>query len=218
MQLTRAIIEKHIDTNEWLGEFETLLAEIEANIEFEPDISIESCKSLLESIAKNILIRLDVSHSVRETNKKDVQVLLKDAKERLLQLTSESEDVFLTRYVSVVHGIAELRNERGDVSHGRHLPKKSRSSVPLAKSIKAFTDGFASYLLYLLFSIDLSYQEPIRYEDYPDFNNSLDETYPLEVISYSKALYHQDFVAYQEALENYKAEQTLDEELNDPTI
>lgn len=206
MQLTRAIIEKHIESKEWLSEFETLLAEIESNIESEPDISIESCKSLLEQIAKNILFRLDAAHDVRASNNKEAHVLLREAKNQLIVKAIENEDSILHRMSSVVQVINEIRNERGDVSHGKHLPKMARSSVQLAKSISAFTDGLASYLLYLFFTIDLSYQEPIRYEDYPDFNNSLDESYQLEGISYSRALFDQDYVAYQEALENHKAE------------
>ncbi|MFA5922605.1 MAG: hypothetical protein WC856_15165, partial [Methylococcaceae bacterium] len=98
-------------------------------------------------------------------------------------------------------------NERGDISHGKTLPKKTRSSVQLAKTIKSFTDAFASYLLYLFLSIDLSYQEPLRYEENPDFNQFLDEINPMTGgLLYSKALFHQDLTSYEEELETYKSD------------
>lgn len=205
MQLTRAIIEMHVDANEWLSEIETLLSEIENNIESEPDISIESCKSLLESIAKNILLRLDVTYSEQQVKKLDVHVLLKQAGNKLAEKNTEGEYELISRLTSVVHHIAEIRNARGDISHGRTLPKEIRSSAHFGKTIKSLTDGFASYLLYLFLSIDLRYKEPMQYEDNPDFNYQLDEDNPLAVICYSKALFDQDFVAYEEALELYKS-------------
>jgi hypothetical protein len=76
--------------------------------------------------------------------------------------------------------------------------------VNLAKAAKTFTDGFASYLLYLFLLLDLSYKEPIRYEDNNDFNEELDANNPIAGIKYSRALYDQDFVAYEEALEEYR--------------
>jgi hypothetical protein len=183
-----------------------LLAEIEDNIEINPDISIESCKSLLESIAKNILLRLDVTYSEQQVKKLDVHVLLKHAANQLAEKNTEGEYELISRLTSVVHHIAEIRNARGDISHGRTLPKEVRSTVHFAKTIKSLTDGFASYLLYLFLSIDLQYKEPMQYEDNPDYNNLLDEANPLAGISFSKAFFDQDFVAYEEGLESYKSE------------
>ncbi len=206
MILTRGLIDKNITPNEWLSELETLLAEIEDNIEINPDISIESCKSLLESIAKNILLRLDATYSEQQVKKLDVHVLLKQAGNKLAEKNTEGEYELISRLTSVVHHIAEIRNARGDISHGRALPKEVRSTIHFAKTIKSLTDGFASYLLYLFLSIDLQYKEPMQYEDNPDFNYQLDEANPLAGISFSKALFDQDFVAYEEGLESYKSE------------
>lgn len=211
MLLTREIVEKHIYKNEWLGELETLIAEIEANIESEPDISIESCKSLIESIAKNILKRLDVSYDERIVNDLEIPRLLKEAKVKLTEKV-DCESTLIERYNSVLQYIAELRNSRGEISHGKTLPKAERSSIQAAKSIKSFTDGFASYFLHLLLSIEPPPPGKVSYEDNQDFNDSLDETYPLRVVSYSKALYEQDYVAYEQELENYQSALGLDQE------
>lgn len=217
MNLTRNIIYSNISSNGWLDEFETLLNEIETNVETEPDITIESCKSLLELVAKNILSRLDPAHDERSANNKEAHVLLRDAKDKLFEKSVENEDALVHRFSSVVQVINEIRNERGDISHGKHLPKKVKSSTQLAKSIVAFTDGFASYLLYIFFSLDLSYQELISYEDNTAFNDILDDTYPIKGISYSKALFEQDYVAYEEALEDFLAD-LKSKELNAATV
>jgi len=217
MRLTREIIQRHIYTYPWLSEAETLLFEIEENIEAEPDISVESCKSLLESIAKNILARLDATYSEQEINDLDLSQLLKRAKGSL-QEKLDGEFDLIQRFISVAHHIAEIRNIRGEISHGKTFPKIERTSSQTAKTIKSFTDGFASYLLHLFFEIDLSYQEPIKYEDNQDFNDFLDESLVLSGVVYSKALYDQDYVAYQEQLEDYKTQLAPEEEANAPTI
>jgi hypothetical protein len=204
MNLTRNIIEQHIVKYEWLSEFETVIREIESNLESEPDITIESCKSLLESIGKTILIRIDPTFNEGDATNIDFGPLMKRAKERLLEKSTETEDVLMTAMVTLAVQFSVIRNKRGDISHGRALPKEKRSSVSLAKAAKTFTDGFASYLLHLFLLLDFSYKEPIRYEDNIEFNEDLDANNPVAGIKYSKALYDQDFVAYEEALEDYK--------------
>lgn len=211
MLLTRDVVKNNIQANEWLSELETLISEIEANVETEPDISIESCKSLLESIAKNILLRLDTSHDERTINALEIPKLLKEARIKLSE-NIECESMLIERYSSALQYVAELRNSRGEISHGKTLPKSERSTIQAAKSIKSFTDGFASYLLHLLLSIEPPPPERIPYEENEDFNTSLDETYNYGAISYSKALYEQDYVAYEEELENYNSELGLDKE------
>ncbi len=203
MHLTRKIIDKHIINNQWLSEFETLLAEIETNIETEPDISIESCKSLLESIAKNILLRLEGGYDEKKVNGENTHVLFQEAGNALTGKKPKNEQVAIEKFISVAQHLAKIRNERGDISHGKIYPKKPRSSINFAETIKSFTDGFASYLLCLFFEIDLSYKEPMQYEDNTNFNKSLDEELPIVGIKYSKALFEQDFTDYKERLEDY---------------
>lgn len=205
MLLTRKIIASHIHANDWLSEFNTILAEIEDNIEDEPDITIESCKSLLESIAKTILIQIDPTFSEGDATKIEFGPLMKKVKEKLVEVSTESEDVLMTSMVTLAVQYSVIRNKRGDISHGRILPKVDRSSINLAKSANAFTDSFASYLLHLFFSLDLAYKSSLKYEDNPQFNDELDSTNPVNGILYSKALFEQDFVAYEEALEEFKS-------------
>lgn len=204
MILTRDVIALNLAKNEWISEFETLLLAIEANVESEPDIAIESCKSLLESIAKTILNKLDATYNDKKANDTAVHTLLGNAKQLLLENVSENQEAIITRFTSSVQAINDVRNASGDISHGKKLPKEKRSSVQFAKTIKSFTDSFASYLLYLFLSIDFSYQEPPKYEDNQEFNEKLDEANPIgERLLYSKALFDQDFLVYEDLLDSY---------------
>lgn len=55
-----------------------------------------------------------------------------------------------------------------------------------------------------MLQIDLSYTQNYHYDDYPKFNDFLDDQYELpNSLSYSKALFEQDYDAYSEELDNY---------------
>ena len=103
----------------------------------------------------------------------------------------------------MIDRLSELRNERGDISHGKAVPKKFVSNVETAKMVMRVTDSILTYILSAYFSIDLSYTEKIAYEDNPEFNDILDESYCLEGIVYSQALYDQDYDSYEEQLRDY---------------
>jgi hypothetical protein len=190
-----------------LEELYTLVMEIEDNIDDKPDISIESSKSLLESISKNILTRLDSSkYTVETTKTTPVDTLLELAKGLLSEKIVDGEYTLISKLIKAVTVINNVRNQRGDISHGKILPKKTKSSIHFARSIAIFTDSFAYYLLCLFLSIDLSYQEGLKYDDNPNFNNFLDEANPIVGIIYSKALFDQDPVSYEEELRDYQSD------------
>jgi hypothetical protein len=110
---------------------------------------------------------------------------------------------FPRRAASLIQRAGELRNERGDISHGKAVPKKYISDAETAKMVMRVTDSILTYILSAYFSIDLSYTEKIAYEDNPEFNDFLDESYCLEGVVYSQALYDQDYDAYEEQLRDY---------------
>ncbi len=43
----------------------------------------------------------------------------------------------------------------------------------------------------------------MEFNDFPDFNEKLDLENPFGILSYSKALFEQDPVAYEQELQNY---------------
>lgn len=206
MKLSREFIEANKDFYPWLSEFYVVISSIENNLLQHPDISIESCKALLESIANTTLQKLDTTH-VKDNNI-EVHKLLKKAKEKLLTFDVEAEDDILVKAISLLHGIAEIRNKRGDISHGRALPKELRSSIQLAKLIKSTTDGIASYFLYLLCEA-MNLDPGIKYEDNPIFNEYLDDSLDVGDItgqSPSYILFTIDPISYSDRLELYLSE------------
>jgi hypothetical protein len=97
--------------------------------------------------------------------------------------------------------IGNIRNDRGDISHGRLSPKPEQSDTHFSNFVMALTDSFASYLLISFSKVSIT--KELEYEDNIDFNEWLDNENPLGNLSYSKALFTQDQVAYEEELENY---------------
>ena len=202
MQLTRDIINLHQETHESIDYYLLLIGQIENNVECSPDIAIESSKSLIEGVCKLILLSLDSTSSVKKFKKMQLPKMFSEACEFLGQHVDLEAD-FAHRTSSMIARLAELRNERGDISHGKAAPKECVSSVDTAKMVMGVTDSIVTYILTSYFSIDLKFKEMIAYEMNPEFNNFLDETYELEGISYSQALYDQDYDAYEEQLRDY---------------
>lgn len=202
MQQTRYIIERHQHTHESFEYYGLIIEKIENNASKNPDISIESSKALIEGVCKSILLRLDGSLSEKEVNSMTFPKIYSNACDHISQHV-EFEIDFIYRTLSMIVRIAELRNERGDISHGKAVPKKHVSDVETAKMVMRVTDSILSYILTAYFSIDLSYKEEIAYKKNPAFNDFLDESYCLEGIVYSQALYDQDYDAYEEQLRDY---------------
>ncbi|HXD35000.1 MAG TPA: hypothetical protein VN643_28020 [Pyrinomonadaceae bacterium] len=120
---------------------------------------------------------------------------------------------FVRRSVGVIQLIADIRNKRGDISHGKLAPKELSSYAQFSKLVMHMTEGIAFYMLQQFFEIDLSFAEEIAYDDNPEFNEWLDTNNPISGISFSRALFDQDNVSYSEQLLDYQTEQeeTLEE-------
>lgn len=100
--------------------------------------------------------------------------------------------------------IGKIRNDIGEVSHGKILPKSYSIDLNMAQIFSEIIDRFAYIILLMLLEIDLSYLQNYRYENFPDFNEYLDDQYELpNGLSYSRALFEQDYDAYSEELDNY---------------
>lgn len=188
--------------------YNTVIDVIEEKSKTEPDIVIESCKSLIEGLSKFILSRVDNTYSVRDDGK--IKTLFTKTLDKLTQLhpAPEVNTNFVENAVTLIIDMSSLRNKRGDISHGRNAPKLMSSSLHLSMLITRVTEGIAVYLLEVFLSIDLSYQEQIKYESNSAFNESLDDLYSLPYdLSYSQALFEQDYTSYEEQLQDYRTNQ-----------
>ncbi|MEL7076467.1 MAG: abortive infection family protein [Cyanobacteria bacterium J06582_2] len=68
------------------------------------------------------------------------------------------ETAFTGTCSGLTSAIAYLRNARGDISHGRAVPKALKSDVELAKLIMEITNSLLRYTLASFFIIDLEKQ------------------------------------------------------------
>jgi hypothetical protein len=203
MSKSRELIRKH---NEKFPEHEYysgLLETAQNNINSNPDTCIETCKSVLEGLAKTVLDKTGIEYSTRGRNPDSPPKLFRMAVEELCRGT-DTDPAFLLATHNVVVRVVELRNERGDISKGRAVPKVTESDSELAHFVYEVTDSICVYFLSKYFAFDWSTYEEIKYEDNPDYNEFLDSDIELPPpLLYSKALFDQDSVTYEQGLQNY---------------
>lgn len=200
----------------------SIMKKAERNRSNQPDICVETCKSLLEGVSKSIIERLDATVKREELDKKDVGPLIKQAARLLRKADNVIEDDFVTRCSSLAHALGTLRNERGDISHGKAVPKAPSSNDRLSALCLSMTENVLCYMLDAFYSIPPLPEEPaeegaetkeqeldlpvVSYDDNADFNDWLDETYPLPEgrLIYSNALYELYYEDYVIQLEEFR--------------
>jgi len=171
-----------------------------------PDISIESCKALIEGISKFILSSLDKAYNDKEVSAKEFREVTNLALKKLAEYDEKIDDRnFISQTLKFVKTLGEVRNARGDISHGKVSPKVESSSPQLAKFVFEMTKAILEYILSIFFEILQNlHDEEIAYEDNTSFNDWLDETHIMEgKLLYSKALFEQDYIAYCDQLESF---------------
>ena len=196
-----------------------LFSKARRNVSKHPDICIETCKSLLEGISKTIILGLDTGAISSDLDKKDVEPLVKSAAKLLKANDDVIEENFVNRVSGLAHSLGALRNARGDISHGKAVPKAKESSADFARLCLQMTDAMTYYMLQSFFAvnepvaaIDDEDEQPellpggipkIEYDDNSEFNDELDGQYPLDgKLLYSDALYrlyYEDYIIELEA-------------------
>lgn len=191
-----------------------IMKKAENNLSNQPDICIEACKSLLEGISKSIIERLDSTAERKKLDDMNVSPLIKKAAQLLKKADNVIEDDFVTRCSSLAHAMGTLRNDRGDISHGKAVPKTLSSNDRLSTLCLTTTESVICYMLDAFYGIAVAEKELpketigpeevvsdlpiISYEDNSDFNDWLDEKHPLEgrlIYSYALyELYYEDYV------------------------
>lgn len=211
MKKSRELISRHISEHQWLKDLESLLTQIDHQSNQCGDTLIECSKSFIEAIAKNTIIKLKPDEKVKDINTANLGELFKKTRiaicehssiERLMPISDV--ELFFSALNKWMLFIGQIRNNVGEVSHGKILPKGYSIDLELAKVFSEIVDRFAYIVLSMLLEIDLSYTQNYKYEDYLEFNEYLDEQYELpNGLIYSKALFEQDYDAYSEELDNY---------------
>lgn len=215
-----------------------LIGKARRNLVRHPDISIETCKALLEGISKTVLMHTKPEWSRHQIENMKFVPLITHAMQDLRENDDVVEDQFKGHVVSFGRSLATLRNHRSDISHGRGAPKEAESSKRFAALCFQTTEAVALYMLESYFerraaAVDEpedEAEEPlpggipdIGYEDFPAFNEELDAQYPLDgKLLYSDALYRLYYGDYVIELESYldglvDSAEALDEQVDGDT-
>jgi hypothetical protein len=202
MEFLREIIENNDEFRDYLF----LVDKIEKYLDNMPDISIECCKSLFEGLSKNILLKLTKKFDPKHINNMPVETVVNNMLIELsLKLkvdgTLENEiTIFKKNTIDFIKEIRNIRNSRGDISHGRNYPKLDYSTTIEAKSLVISSDFFLSKILnfYLL----IEKPKVFNYEDFEEFNSLLDEKDILKLTKspYSQLLYEDDYTSWENEL------------------
>ncbi|MFC3414766.1 type I restriction endonuclease subunit R, EcoR124 family [Algoriphagus hitonicola] len=230
MELTKQSISNHSRLIPGIEGYLTLIDKIEENKSIHPDIAIETCKSLLEGLClKGLSLLSDKyinSKSLRTKCKNDLKILTNTAFDEVYTDYVESQvheslanmliDISVTQKIKdnakrkvreqaieAVAKVSAIRNERGDISHGRDYPKTQESSITLSKSISSITDGICSFMIEQIaekYLLKLKTQDRLIYQDLTDFNDWLDEMHHVSTIKvdFSKILYENAYDKYEE--------------------
>lgn len=178
--------------------------DIRSHEEEHPDITIECSVSLLQGISKSIVYRLDPSVDREAFERGKLEYQVKEAF-RVIEVQSDVIEIAFPRACSTVARIAgELRNQRGDISHGKAVPKEVSSDASLARLALDVTEALTRYLFAHLIRLDSA---EIRYSDFPELNSQLDQEGPkIGLTPYSRLLFEHDFSAYQDAVDRFDAD------------
>tara|TARA_B100001063_G_C16708942_1_gene526902 strand:- start:596 stop:1375 length:780 start_codon:yes stop_codon:yes gene_type:complete len=256
MKQTKEFLQENKESFELYDGFSNFKAIFEAiERKVTADNCIEACKSLIEGISKTVISSVRDSSPILKETLDDAQILnIRQAKKQIESNTikfsfafkqactvlSSHHHSFEKQFFDEVgkvfcNVVGDIRNWRGDVSHGRvSSPKPNKSSMSLAVMIEKITDTLALHMLESLSLIDFQEQEVISQEvliiesflqKQPfelegiseveqvirDFNDFLDEQYPLEGKPfYSRALfdqYQEDYeIQLQEFIDNKEQE------------
>ena len=181
--------------------YQTIIEKIEENVESNPDISIESCNALLEGLSKFIWKQIDLSYDALVADKMDFHPVVRQAMTKLADYNEDIELDFVNKVNKLIVSIGEVRNKRGDISHGKLSPKEYFSDSQFSNLVMNITDNMLYYVLHSFSKVSLI--KELEYEDNTEFNEWLDNENPLGFLSYSRALFDQEPVTYQEELQNY---------------
>lgn len=209
MKKIETLIIANNDKHPNFEEYFKIIGVIKENENTNPDICIESCKALIEGVSKTIYNKIDSSKSIAELDKyTSIEKLFKDAMSKLAEKCDDNfEGDFVRQYSSMIHIIGEIRNKRGDISHGRVAPKPFYSSIKFASTVVTMTESILEYILVHYFQLDLNPIIKLDYnaEEMEAYNAWLDEnvTFPIAKARYSKVLYENDYDEYEIGYNDY---------------
>lgn len=204
MQTLIELIERHSPEESDFRYYIPIIEKAERNEIGHPDITIECCASLFQGIAKTIVYRLDPPSDKPQFERESIQRQVKAAFRCLERSDDAMELAFPVAVENMIRIVGELRNFRGDISHGRVVPKELQSDRSLARLVLNVSESVIRYMLASYFAIRPTALPEIPYSENEAFNDDLDERFQLEGKPlYSMALYQQYYEDYLIQLEAF---------------
>lgn len=209
MNFLEELISKNLDHYPELAEYrEVIIIFLEDHKTKRPDMCVEGCKSLIEGLSKFIYFHLN-NNNINHKDWKDSKLAQKYKKTIGALKLDGYESEFIEMNSQLVHKLGEIRNERGDISHGQAYPKDSYSDPEFAKLMTLWTEGLCYFLLSKYIAIQQKQKDDestdvYNNEQFEEFNNYLDSLYTeIKFINYSKALKEQDPYQYELLMDDY---------------
>ncbi len=226
MEKTKAIISANLDSFKEFEYYFSIIEIAEESVNKKPDVTIDCCKSLIEGVSKSVLIRLDNNYSENnELVDRPSAIRLFNKSIKLIAKFDNSligkETDFLQKSKDLVDTIINIRNDRGDISHGKFAPKPDKiiSTSEFAVFVINLTDSIISFMLKILFQIDIPKTSRLDYdaENLQAYNIWLDENtdFPIKKAKYSQLLFENDYDEYESRYsdEFLKTDEVEDEEI-----
>lgn len=225
MDSLEALVKRHIKefpNFQYYGAFAEFISAIETyHHDLHTGVSLDCCNSLLQSICKTIIIEVDPRIDIGTLDKGSASTtnsLISKAAKLIQKNDDLHERNFIKQITNIGEHISHLRNARGDLSHGKRIPKELLSDGDLSRLLREITESLSRYLISSFFSFELERskedieieEDLIRYEANPEFNELLDEEYPYEgKLLYSQALHALYYEDYAIQLQSFLDEREL---------
>lgn len=192
----------------------------QAVVSNDPALTLDTAKAFLESIFKTIL-----SDRVAAPNlEQDLNPLYRCVRDVLpLNQDAAANEILKRLTNSIVHSVAELRNNYGAASHGNDGYFENPIEMPEAEMVARVVDGMAGFL----FLKHKAHGNPelaarIYYGEYPEFDDFLDNQWkgyelPLSdahsiSLPASKIIFITEPEAYREMLLQYLSTEKEDQD------
>lgn len=206
----RAALGRKVFIQDDLNLYERYIKQIETNKASEPNIAFEATKSLCEAIFRHVLKhkRMKLEYAEVLTRSTPTTHDLFKAVCKGLNNLDVIDIEILGLGQKFFNDMSQIRNSVGIIAHGKDL--RDVSDLRLSTIELAIANSINNLLL-ILDAYEILLGEPEQeYEDNEQFNEYLDDENEIEGISYSRALYDQDLVAYKEQLDAYNEAEEIE--------
>ena len=215
MQSVIDLINAHATRYPEFGYYVDHMREGVSHVHTQPDRCIENCKAVFEGICKALVLRMDSGTDRKKVDKLKLPDLVNRAIS-CIERHDASGDFPASLIKELATTLGALRNRRGDVAHGRAAPKDEASCDRLSRCLLINTETALRYMLEIFYEQPGVLEEPdpepdhpsylpdVDYDDFPDFNEWLDdEEMPnYGKVRWSRALFDQDYDYYLSLLQH----------------